>query len=147
MAVLYCGVGVEEKREFARSIEALEGLFGFIDEQLPAGVGERFALHVHLAVEEIFTNMVRHNQPGGEHISVAVEVSGDDLHVWLMDSDVEPFDPDAVPKADVALPMAERRPGGLGLHLVKSIVDRLAYEYQDRVMRVDFVKALGGSDV
>ena len=138
---------MEAKREFERSIEALDSLFSFVDEQLPDDVSARISLHVHLAVEEIFTNMVRHNEPGGDHISVTVEVADDGLHVRLMDFNVEPFDPGAAPAVDVGLPMEERTPGGLGLHLVKSVVDRLAYEYDDRVMHVYFMKALGSPDV
>ena len=136
---------MEARREFERSIEALDGLFSFVGEQLPDGVGDRVALHVNLAVEEIFTNMVRHNEPGGDHIAVGVEVASDGIRVRLADFNVAPFDPDSVPEPDVDLPLAERQAGGLGLHLVKSVVDRLAYEYDDRVMRVSFFKALGSA--
>jgi anti-sigma regulatory factor (Ser/Thr protein kinase) len=138
---------MEVSREFERSIGALDGLFGFVAEQLPDGVDERVALHVNLAVEEIFTNMVRHNEAGGDHIAVAVEVTGGGIRVLLADFDVEPFDPDSAPEPDVDLPLAERRAGGLGLHLVKSVVDRLVYEYDDRVMRVSFIKSLDSPHV
>lgn len=129
-------------RDFERSIAALDELFAFLGERLPAGVGERVSLGVNLAAEEIFTNMVRHNEPGSGRISVTVEVIDGMIRVGLTDYDVEPFDPRSAPPVDVSLPMSERSPGGLGLHLVKSIVDRLSYEYRDRTMQVWFEKNL-----
>ena len=138
---------METSRDFDRSIDALDGLFSFVGEQLPRGLTDRVSYFVNLAVEEIFTNMVRHNEPGGEHITVAVDVGADWIRARLTDYDVEPFDPDLVPEVEIDQPLAERRPGGLGLHMVKSIVDRLVYEYKDGVMRVSFQKDLGPADV
>lgn len=140
---------METSRDFDRSIDALEGLFAFVREQLPPGLADRVSYFVTLAVEEIFTNMVRHNEPGGDHITVAVTVDAGAgwIRACLTDYDVEPFDPDSVPEVDVDLPLAERRAGGLGLHMVKSVVDRLVYEYEDGVMRVSFQRSLGPADV
>ena len=138
---------METSRDFERSIDSLEGLFSFVGEQLPAGLAERVRYFINLAVEEIFTNMVRHNEPGGAHITVAVDVGSDWIRARLTDYDVEPFDPESIPRVDVDLPLAERHAGGLGLHMVKSVVDRLAYEYKDRVMHVSFQRDLGEGDV
>lgn len=138
---------METSREFDRSIDALESLFSFVGEQLPGGLSDRISYFVNLAVEEIFTNMVRHNHPGGDHITVALDVGTGWIRARLIDYDVEPFDPDSVPEVDIDLPLADRRAGGLGLHMVKSVVDRLTYEYESRVMSVSFQKNLVPSDV
>jgi serine/threonine-protein kinase RsbW len=45
-----------------------------------------------------------------------------------------------VPAPRLDAPVEERKPGGLGLHLVKSVVDRVTYEYRDREMRVSAEK-------
>jgi anti-sigma regulatory factor (Ser/Thr protein kinase) len=140
-------VAMKISREFDRSIDALEGVFSFVGEQLPESLGERVSYFINLAVEEIFTNMVRHNKSGGDHITVAFEVDAKWIRACLTDYDVEPFDPDSVPEVDTDLPLLERRAGGLGLHMVKSVVDRLVYEYEDRMMRVSFQRNLVPSDV
>ncbi len=138
---------MEASRDFPRSIGALDSLFAFLGERLPEAAGEKVNFCVNLAVEEIFTNMVRHNEAGSDRINVAVDVDGDRIEVRLCDFEVAPFDIEAVPPVDVTRPIAERQAGGLGLHLVKSIVDKLIYEYEDRVMRVTIRKNLEPKDV
>ena len=47
----------------------------------------------------------------------------------MVDRGVEYFDPTAAPPVDTTKPLSERRPGGLGVHLVKQYVDDFKYEY------------------
>lgn len=136
---------MDETRDIARDISGLEVLFGFLDQYFEAhGVGERTAFCLNLAAEEIFTNMVRHNEGGGDHVVARLAVDDDAIRLELVDFDVEPFDPDSRPEVDVTAPVEERKPGGLGIHLVKSIVDRMTYEYKNREMRVSVTKKRGG---
>jgi anti-sigma regulatory factor (Ser/Thr protein kinase) len=48
------------------------------------------------------------------------------------------------PDADVRLPIDQRQPGGLGLHLVRELLDSLEYEYSpaDRQSRITFRKTV-----
>ncbi len=93
-------------------------------------------------VEEIFTNMVKYNRGSANRIQIGISRDDDRVVVRLTDFDVDPFDPANAPDVDVDLPLEARVPGGLGLHLVKSLADKLTYEYADRVMRVSVVKRI-----
>ena len=106
-------------------------------------IDESLAFSINLAVEELFTNMVRHNTGAGREISIRMETEDGRLVVTLVDEDVDPFDPSRIPDVDTNQPIEERKPGGLGLHLVKSIVDKITYEYKDRRMQVTIMKELG----
>lgn len=125
----------------ARKISALDELFAFLQARLPRGASdEETAFCVNLAAEELFTNMVRHSDGRGDHILLELEVTEPRIFFRLTDYDVAPFDPRSISAPTLDAPIEDRKPGGLGLHLVSSVVDRVTYEYQDCAMRVSAEK-------
>jgi anti-sigma regulatory factor (Ser/Thr protein kinase) len=56
---------------------------------------------------------------------------------------VERFDIRTVPNVDVDRDLKDRKPGGLGIHLLKRMVDDVGYEYVDGRSTTTFVKLLG----
>jgi anti-sigma regulatory factor (Ser/Thr protein kinase) len=82
-----------------------------------------------IAVEELVTNMVKYGyslatEPGVA--SIALRLEGDRLAVEIID-DGDEFDPFAAPEPDLEAPIEQRRIGGLGLHLVKTLMDETRY--------------------
>ena len=131
------------EKKFQRDFKSLDGIFEFIGRFLTDNkIDESLAYSINLAVEELFTNMVRHNTGAGNAISIRMNTEVGRLVVTLVDEDVDPFDPSAVPEPDVDKGIEGRDIGGLGLHLVKSIVDKITYEYKNRQMRVTIEKNL-----
>ncbi len=132
------------EKKFDRGFQALDAIFEFVSTfvsrlKLDGGV----AYSINLAVEELFTNMVKYNSGAGDRILIRVFKEPKTVVVELVDFNVDPFDPETVREVSTDAPIDERTPGGLGLHLVKSIVDKISYEYQDRQMKVTVVKRLG----
>jgi anti-sigma regulatory factor (Ser/Thr protein kinase) len=121
-------------RNVARDADALPEvmlLSNAFFEKTPAGPGVRFA--VELALEEIFTNVVRHNARGRGPIAIALERRDGEVIVTITDPDAPRFDPVADgPEADVDLPLDQRLPGGLGIHLVRKFMDRIEYSHDSR---------------
>jgi len=129
---------------FKRSLDSLseisEFLEGFFTRQ---GVGPDHLESVTLATEELFTNMLKYG--GGEaEILIGLERADRELSVSLTDFDVDEFDVTKVPEVRVDRPLSEREPGGLGIHLIKKMMDRIEYEYVDRRGKTTFVKTLDG---
>jgi serine/threonine-protein kinase RsbW len=134
--------------EFARDLAALETLFPFVERFAREGrLDEATAFAVQLAVEELFTNFVRHNTGGAERIAVRLDIEGGRLSVALADFDVDPSDPAKGSSPDLLIPLEDRKIGGLGIHLVKSMFDSLTYDYRDRTLRVTAVKNLEDTHV
>ena len=128
------------KQEFPRHLSSLAGLYEFSEDimkqhDLPDGV--RFP--VHLAMEELFVNMVHYNPTVTTDIEVSVEV-GDSVTVALIDNGGAEFDVTVKREVDTESPLEEREPGGLGLHLIQNLVDTLDYQYQDGRGEVIFTK-------
>lgn len=136
-------------REFPRHLESLAPLYDFAEEILEANdisPGVRFP--VHLAMEELFVNMVKYN-PGVE-TDIAVEVtvtSTQKVTVTLIDDGGVEFDVTAARKVDIDAPLEERTPGGLGIHLIQNLADELEYTYKDGRGEVIFTKESGNEDV
>ena len=134
---------------FKREIDALNDVFTFVDNYMQSnGFDDDIAFPIKLAVEELFINLVRHNQGGSDHIQILFTKDADRLTVQLKDFEVEPFDISKIQTTvDVTETLEGRRIGGLGIHLVKSVVDKVTYEYANGTLTVTAIKKLGGQNV
>jgi len=96
------------------------------------GIPEREILSVNLALEELITNVISHGHDDElEHeISIEVDVVERDLKIAIRD-DGRPFDPLEAEQPDIDQPLHKRKIGGLGLLLVRNLVDELSYERVD----------------
>lgn len=118
-------------RRFERRVESLAEMVEFAAAALAGReVETEPRAAIDFAIEELFTNMLKYSLSGTNPVEIAFECDAGGVAVTLADTGVEPFDITAAPDADVDLPLAQRRPGGLGLHLVRRLVDELSYEYR-----------------
>jgi anti-sigma regulatory factor (Ser/Thr protein kinase) len=132
---------------FARSFDSLEPLFNLTrDFCARNGVDPGVLPTVDLAVEELFTNMVKYSPGGAAFVRIDLAAIPGGLDVTLTDNDVEPFDVTLAPDVDTGLPIEQRNPGGLGLHLIRRLVDAIDYEYSEnnRQSRIRFRKTVSG---
>jgi sigma-B regulation protein RsbU (phosphoserine phosphatase) len=81
-----------------------------------------------LVLEELFTNMVKYGN-GADPIRITLRRCPGGVEVTITDYGVEPFDVTRAAAIDTTLPLEERQPGGLGLHLVRKLAEALEYEY------------------
>ena len=102
---------------------------------------------MNLAIEELFTNIIKYSADSGSDISIHLDIAAGDLVIKITDFDVEAFDMTAADRVDIDKPLEERRVGGIGLHLVRNMVDKITYEYKDRKACITLVKHLEDSDV
>lgn len=114
------------------SLEALAEISDFVvDEARAAGLDEHAVWEVQLSVDEAATNVIQHSysrQPGP--ITVSTRASGSEFEVTIRDRG-RPFDPEKVPEPDLVSPLEERKTGGLGLFLMRKLMDRVAFHFDD----------------
>lgn len=93
-----------------------------------AGISEREAKRLRLAVEEAVANIINH----GQATTIKLQAkTGDTQLVLTIDDDGQPFDPTAESATDFSVPADERPPGGLGIMFLHQMTDGLDYQIID----------------
>lgn len=92
-------------------------------------LGPEFKFNLNLALEEAVTNVILYAYPSGEthDIILTAKVEDNKLIFKLTDSGVE-FDPTKAADADITLSVEERPIGGLGIFLMRKIMDEVKYQ-------------------
>ena len=115
------------------NIDEINRLHTFIEE-----VGEAFelpmkvVLNLNLVLEEAVTNVIMYAYPQehNEHIYLTAKKQDDRLVFVLTDSGIA-FDPTQTPDADISLSADDRKIGGLGIFLIRKIMNEVKYERID----------------
>jgi anti-sigma regulatory factor (Ser/Thr protein kinase) len=98
---------------------------------------------VSVALDELLANEMSHGAAGRDSGSVTLEVELDEERITVtLTSDGSRFDPFQRAAPDTTLPVEERPVGGLGLHLVRKLMDEVRYERRNRQNVVVLVKLL-----
>lgn len=92
------------------------------------GIADEVARKFSLALDETLTNTVSYGfAEGGRHtIAVRIEHRSGYLTATVSD-DGTPFDPLTQPAPDIHAPVEQRKIGGLGIHLVRTLMDTVEY--------------------
>jgi serine/threonine-protein kinase RsbW len=119
-------IGVRRQLTFRADVERLAEMRGAVREVTRACDAPPDCLDdLVQAVDEAATNIIVHgyrNEPG--MIDFTAELVGDDL-VFTLEDRAPMFDPTLVPEPDLTTPPQHRRPGGMGVHLMRLATDSI----------------------
>ncbi len=94
-----------------------------------AGVAPAARFDLQLAAEEACANVIEHAYCGlGGQFRICFEVRNGDVIVTLQDQG-SPFNPEDVAPPDLSVPLSKRPIGGLGLHLMRRLMDQVRFEF------------------
>lgn len=121
---------MEKSIILANDIAEIDRLNQFVEE-----VGEEFSLsaditfNLNLVLEEAVVNIINYAYPEGKHelIYLSAKVHNGSIVFVLTDTGKE-FDPTMAKDADITLPAEERPIGGLGIFLIRNIMNEVRYE-------------------
>ncbi len=89
-------------------------------------------MSLNLALEEAVVNVMEYAYPADVQGDVTINAIADDTRlVFIIIDSGTPFDPTKKEEVDTTLSAEERPIGGLGIHLVREIMDSVDYEFRD----------------
>lgn len=100
---------------------------------------------VQTAVDEACTNIIKYaSSEEGNIINIICEVQDDDFVVTIRDKG-KPFDPYSVPPPDLEADLDKRRVGGLGIYLMRRLMDDVSYSFDaEKGNKLVMIKTLTG---
>lgn len=109
-------------------LENLTTIRRFVEETVTAlDINPNAVADIVLAVDEVVSNIVVHGyrgQPGP--IEIEVKHDRDTLAICIRD-EAFPFNPTSVPPPDLTLPLEQRAIGGIGIHLIRQVMEKVIH--------------------
>lgn len=97
------------------------------------GCPPKIRAQICIAADEIFSNIARYaygSGTGSAEVCVKAENYPPAAVITFTDSGTE-YDPFSAEDPDITLPASKRGEGGLGIYIVKKLMDSVSYEYRD----------------
>ena len=121
--------GAQFELEIDGKLENLSVIADFIATAMRQIGAEEGIFEVQTAVDEACTTIIQHGYSGkGGIIAISCELQDDDFVVTIRDRGT-PFDPGSVPPPDLEADWDKRRVGGLGMHLMRKLMDDVSYDF------------------
>ena len=131
----YLGEGKPEALHLTlhNDIRQISLLPGFLEEATQdMGIDPSVTTQLNLALEEAVANVISYAYPEGTDGTVDIDAKreGNSISFIISDSGTA-FDPTARETVDISAGVDERPVGGLGIHLIREIMDTVSYERRD----------------
>jgi len=123
-------VRYQNKLTLSNNIEEVPLLTEFVNKTCEAvGLDDSVTMSITLAIEEAVVNVMTYAYPMGNKGIVNIEAVSNDVRLKFIISDNGiPFDPTVVAEADTTLSAEDRSIGGLGIFMVRKLMDSVNYE-------------------
>jgi serine/threonine-protein kinase RsbW len=119
--------------QFAAKFEFLDEIREYVGNiARESGFGDKDVYNIQLATDEAASNIIEHayeNITDGV-LELACGVQGDIIKIILTDHG-EAFDPSEIPLPDLKADLSDRKIGGLGIFLMRKLMDEVHYESRD----------------
>ncbi|MDL2221812.1 ATP-binding protein [Parabacteroides sp. OttesenSCG-928-N08] len=124
---------MEKKLVIKNEISEISHLATFVEEVGEAlDLSPALVMSLNLVLEEAVSNVIlyAYPKPEGEEVTIEAKMKEDYL-VFIITDNGQPFDPTQVAEADITLSAEERPIGGLGIFLIKKIMNEIEYNRID----------------
>jgi len=115
---------------FTANYQNLDEIREFVGEKArQVGFSDKEVYSIQLAADEASTNIIEHAYTGVEdgNIEIDCDFVDGDLKIVMRDQG-KPFNPSSVPEPNVKADLSDRQIGGLGMYLMRKLMDQVSYE-------------------
>jgi len=116
--------------QFPAKFEFLDEIRDFVGDIARAGgFSDKDIYNIQLATDEAASNIIEHayeNMSDGI-LELSCGMQGDAIKIVLIDHG-ESFDPSEIPMPDLKADLSDRKIGGLGIFLMRKLMDEVHYE-------------------
>jgi len=85
---------------------------------------------INLALDELVTNTISYGYDDEKEHQIQLNLKAEGaMFIASIEDDGHPFNPLEKPDVDTNLPLEEKTIGGLGIHLVRKLMDEVSYQY------------------
>jgi anti-sigma regulatory factor (Ser/Thr protein kinase) len=96
------------------------------------GLTPDLVFNLNLVLEEAISNVILYAYPKEEHQFISLKaVKKDNQLIFVLTDSGKEFDPTQAPDADITLSAEERQIGGLGIFLIRQIMNKVEYQRID----------------
>ena len=93
------------------------------------GMPKKLIFEMNLALDELFTNIISYGFEDDREHTIKIEIKVDDNELLMrIEDDGIPFDPLIVEAPDLGCQVEDCKIGGLGIHLIRKLMDEIRYE-------------------
>jgi len=131
-----------QSAQFIAKFEFLDEIREFVgDIARNAGFGSKEVYNIQLAADEAASNIIEHAYEGVSNgmLEVSCGVKDGAITIIMVDHG-ESFDPSAIPMPDLKADLSERKIGGLGIFLMRKLMDEVHYETKNRSNVLTMIK-------
>ena len=132
---------------FDADFHSLDDIRDFVGEAAgQVGFSEKEIYSIQLAADEASTNIIEHAYAGSGNgkIEIDCKITPDGLEIVMRDTGTS-FDPSSVPEPNVKADLAERKIGGLGMYLMRKLMDEVSYQSSPDGNTLTMIKRIGSS--
>lgn len=132
-----------KKLAIAAELSEIDNVRQFLKDSLRGlKISEENYFKMELAIVEICVNVIRYGYPEGQgKMDISIRNAEGRITIEIRDSGTR-FDPGSVPKPDIDEVIAAGRKGGLGIYLVRQIMDEFDYRWENGENILTLVKTI-----
>ena len=134
---------IKRKQVFRADVLELDNVLSYVHSVIDKKISKKQSMKLDVVIEELFVNIAKYAYDDAGDVLIEVLFDKNKLIITFVDEG-NPFNPLERDDPDTSLSSDERQIGGLGIYMVKKMMDKVKYEYKDNKNILIIEKKFGG---